>query len=210
MLPTKYRYMDSGGTLKTKRIIGRDAVAMVGELELTPGFPNTFVDFPTNGSNPYLNTAEQPVEVHEMIPVACLVDGTDNPLAEPPPGINFWWRLQITLTQRNNMAVLRGNQRVAALLDKSTGIWHVSGPDMDSPYYFPNQCGWVVSAASLVPATGSNLIANISLKGYVLSLGEEVRDEGDMPLRQDRGAFPDVPRWPTHDPIAAGARVGRR
>ncbi len=144
-----------------KRIKFRVPYTMPGELILANAAQG--VEFPEAS---FLHSTELPFEIWGMkLAASQLNDGTTDPIAEPAPGIDKFWRVRINDLTKNQL-ITKNAQLVATLIDDNTGNWF-----WRVPYTIDRAEGFTVSVDNLLPAApGNRLRAEISYRGYLIQL----------------------------------------
>ena len=187
--PTVYKNPHTG---ERRVILQRVPYALVGEV--VGVVPNSqAVAFPVvEGNSPFIHILDAPFELHDVIPRAYLTDAAGTPTADPVPNTNAFWGMTIRQNAFANAEIARvigdgslgstsSVQLADLLIDQRTGLWNVSGPKGGDPQYFGLSEGWNVTVESFVVLGGPNLTIDLTLRGYILMLGDEVGAPGREP-----------------------------
>lgn len=155
-----------------QQILWRSPWAMPGEIILAGGAPATFVAL---APATLQNSTDKPFEIHDFREAAdqSVDDAPFLPLAEPAPGINHWWRMQLKATGLNE-DLTQNDVLAAALFDSQepgAGVW---------PWYMPftleQTQGFLAKFASQLPVNFMRI--HVVARGYLLTLGTAMQRGG--------------------------------
>ena len=143
-----------------QRIKFRIPYSMPGELIVENG--GAGIEFPEAS---FLHNIELPFEIWNMQLSASQLDDDGVPIAEPPPGIDKFWRVRVQDVSKNQL-ITKHAQLVATLTDNDTGTWF-----WRIPYTLVRAEGFLVAVDNLLaPAPGNRLRAEITFRGFNLVL----------------------------------------
>lgn len=113
----------------------------------------------------FQNNTDKPFEIHDILFAGAQIDDNDVPIADPAPGIDFFWRVRMKDLSKNEDAT-NAPQLVASLVERNTRSW-----PQYMPYTIVRSEGFRVQVDNLIAAGGNRIRAAVTFRGYLLTLG---------------------------------------